>query len=99
MYAIRSYYEFAHRELIQAIEAQDELQRRIGKPKLELSKPRDRSALEQEIRTKVGSRLATATQIRDKKQRYDEISAIEAEIGDGYVNAFRSEKVAFDSLV
>jgi len=90
--------QFAHRELIQAIEAQDELQRRIGKPKLELSKPRDRSALEQEIRTKVGSRLATATQIRDKKQRYDEISAIEAEIGDGYVNAFRSEKVAFDSL-
>jgi polyribonucleotide nucleotidyltransferase len=90
--------QFAHRELIGAIDAQDELQRRIGKPKVALSTPRDRGTLEQEIRTKVGSRLETATQIRDKKQRYDEISAIEAEICDGYINAFRGERVAFDSL-
>jgi polyribonucleotide nucleotidyltransferase len=90
--------QFAHRELIRVIDIQEDLQRRIGKPKLELSKPRDRSALEQEIRAKVGSRLEAATQIRDKKERYDEISAIEKEIRDGYVNAFRSEKVAFDSL-
>jgi len=90
--------QFAHRELIGAIDAQDELQRRIGKPKVALSTPRDRGTLEQEIRSKVGSRLETATQIRDKKQRYDEISAIEAEICDGYINAFRGERVAFDSL-
>jgi polyribonucleotide nucleotidyltransferase len=90
--------QFAHRELIRVIDVQDDLQGRIGKPKIELSKPKDRSALEHEIRAKVGSRLEAATRIRDKKQRHDETSAVEAEIRDGYVNAFRSEKVTFESL-
>jgi polyribonucleotide nucleotidyltransferase len=90
--------QYAHRELIRVIEIQDELQRLIGKPKIELSAARDRSALEQEIRTKVGSRLEVATQIKDKKERTDAIKAVEGEIRDGYASAFRSEKVAFDSL-
>ena len=90
--------QFAHGEVIRVIKIQDDLQSRIGKPKVELSKPRDHSVLEQEIRGKVGSRLEAATQIRDKKQRYDEISAVEAEVCGGYIKAFRSEKVAFDSL-
>jgi polyribonucleotide nucleotidyltransferase len=90
--------QYAHRELTRVIEIQDELQRLIGKPKLELAAPRDRSALEQEIRTKVGSRLEAATQIKDKKERTDAVKAVEDEIRDGYVDAFRGEKVAFDSL-
>jgi polyribonucleotide nucleotidyltransferase len=90
--------QYAHRELIRVIEIQDELQRLIGKPKIELSAARDRSALEQEIRTKVGSRLEVATQIKDKKERTDAIKAVEGEVRDGYASAFRSEKVAFDSL-
>jgi polyribonucleotide nucleotidyltransferase len=63
-----------------------------------LSPPRDRSALEQEIRGKVGSRLEAATQIKDKKERTDAIKEVEGEVRDGYASAFRSEKVAFDSL-
>ncbi len=90
--------QFAHRELIRVIEVQAELQRLIGKPKIELSPARDRSALEQEIRAKVGSRLEAATQIKDKKERTDAISQVEDEIRDGYVAAFRSEQVGFDSL-
>jgi polyribonucleotide nucleotidyltransferase len=90
--------QYAHREVIRVIEIQDELQRVIGKPKIELSAARDRSALEQEIRTKVGSRLEAATQIKDKKERTDAVKAVEDEIRDGYVDAFRGEKVAFDSL-
>ncbi|MBW2494859.1 MAG: polyribonucleotide nucleotidyltransferase, partial [Deltaproteobacteria bacterium] len=90
--------QFAHRELIRVIEVQDELRRLIGKPKMELSAPRDRGALEQEIRSKVGSRLEAATQIKDKKERTDAIDEVEGEIRDGYIAAFRSEKVAFDSL-
>jgi len=90
--------QYAHRELIRVIEMQDQLQRLIGKPKIELSAARDRSALEQEIRGKVGSRLETATQIKDKKERTDAIKAVEGEVRDGYASAFRSEKVSFDSL-
>ncbi|MCH8889691.1 MAG: polyribonucleotide nucleotidyltransferase [Myxococcales bacterium] len=90
--------QFGHRELIRVIDIQEDLQRRIGKPKIELSKPRDRSALEQEIRGKVGSRLEAATQIKDKKERTDAIKVVEGEVRDGYAEAFRSEKVVFDSL-
>jgi len=90
--------QFGHRELIRVIDIQDELQRKIGKAKIELSEARDCSALEQEIRGKVGTRLEAATQIKDKKERTDAIKAVEREIRDGYAEAFRSEKVAFDSL-
>jgi polyribonucleotide nucleotidyltransferase len=90
--------QFAHRELIRVIDIQDDLQSRIGKPKIELPTARDRSALEQEIRGKVGSRLEAATQIKDKKERTEAIKAVEGEVRDGYVEAFRSEKVVFDSL-
>ena len=90
--------QFAHSELIRVINIQDDLQSRIGKPKIELSVARDRSALEQEIRGKVGSRLEAATQIKDKKERADAIKSVEGEVRDGYRSAFRSEKVAFDSL-
>ncbi|MFB3118678.1 MAG: polyribonucleotide nucleotidyltransferase, partial [Myxococcota bacterium] len=90
--------QFAHRELIRVIDLQEDLQRRVGKAKIELPKARDRSALEQEIRDKVGSRLETATRIPDKKERYDALSEIEGEIRDAYSSAFRSEKIVFDSL-
>ena len=90
--------QFAHRELIRVIDIQEELQTRIGKPKIELPKARDRSGLEQEIRGKLGSRLEVATQIKDKKERTDAIKAVEGEIRDGYAEEFRSEKVVFDSL-
>ena len=90
--------QFAHGEVIRLVDLQEDLQRRIGKPKIELSTARDRSTLEQEIRGKVGSRLEAATQIKDKKERTDAIKTVEGEIRDGYIDAFRSEKVAFDSL-
>jgi polyribonucleotide nucleotidyltransferase len=90
--------QFGHSEVIRVIDLQEDLQRRIGKPKIELPKARDRSALEQEIRGKVGTRLEAATQIKDKKERTEAIKAVEGEIRNGYIEAFRSEKVAFDSL-
>jgi len=90
--------QFAHGELIRVIDLQEDLQRSAGKPKIELATARDRSALEQEIRGKVGTRLEAATQIKDKKERTDAIKTVEREIRDGYAEAFRSEKVAFDSL-
>ena len=90
--------QFAHRELIRVIDLQEDLQRRIGKAKIELPKARDRSALEQEVRDKVGSRLEAATRIQDKKERSDALREIEGEILDAYISAFCSEKVAFDSL-
>ena len=90
--------QFAHRELIRVIDIQEDLQRRVGKAKIELPKARDRSALEQEIRDKVGSRLEAATRIPDKAERSDALSEIGGEVRDAYLSAFRREKIAFDSL-
>ena len=90
--------QFAHRELIRVIDIQEDLQRRVGKAKIELPKTRDRSALEQEIRDKVGSRLEAATRIPDKAERSDALSEIGGEVRDAYLSAFRREKIAFDSL-
>ncbi len=90
--------QYAHGEVTRVIDLQEDLQRRAGKEKLALAPARDRSGLEREIREKVGSRLEEATQIRDKKQRYDALSAIDDEILDSYVSALRRERVAFDSL-
>ncbi|HXV36180.1 MAG TPA: polyribonucleotide nucleotidyltransferase [Myxococcota bacterium] len=90
--------QFAHRELVRAIDVQEDLQRRIGKPKLPLALPSDRGALERAIRDKAAARLEAATRIRDKKQRYEALAAIDDEILEAHVRSFRSERVAFDSL-
>jgi polyribonucleotide nucleotidyltransferase len=95
---VLSALQFAHRELIPVIDIQEELQRKVGKTKLVSSPVPDRSALQQEVREKAASRLAAAVQVSDKKERSDQIKAIENEVLEDYLGAYRSEKVPLDSL-
>ena len=90
--------EFAHRELRSSLDAQLELQRKVGKPKLEVPSRDERAALEAEVRRLAEARLAEAVRIREKEQRYSTIAAVEKEVVDALVAAYRSESVAFDSL-
>jgi polyribonucleotide nucleotidyltransferase len=90
--------KFGHSEVVRVIDTQEELQGKVGKPKMTVPEPRDRSALEGQIRDKAGSRLDDAMQIVDKGDRSRAIKEVEGEIIDGFVSAFRSEKVALDSL-
>jgi polyribonucleotide nucleotidyltransferase len=90
--------QFAHGEVIRVIDVQEDLQRRVGKTKIPLTTKPDRGAQEQEIRDKAASKLEAAVQIREKKERSTAIHEIESEILDGYISAYRSEKVTLDSL-
>jgi len=90
--------ELAHRALRPAIEAQQELVRRVGKPKLAVAAPEDRKSLEAEVRQRAESRLAEAVRIREKEARYTAIALVEKEVVDALVSAYRNERVGFDSL-
>jgi polyribonucleotide nucleotidyltransferase len=90
--------EFAHRAIRSAIDAQEELRRRLGKPKLEVTPPPDRSTLEAQVAGLAEARLGEALRIREKEARYAAIAAVESEVVDKLVAAFRSERVALDSL-
>ncbi len=90
--------EFAHRALRGSLDAQLELQRKAGKPKLEVAGRQERAALEAEVRNRAEARLAEALRIREKELRYATIGEVEKEVVDALVAAYRSESVAFDSL-
>jgi polyribonucleotide nucleotidyltransferase len=90
--------EFAHRELRGSIDAQLELQRKAGKPKLEVAASEERASLDAQVRGLAETRLAEAVRIREKEQRYSGIASIEKEVVDTLVSAYRGERTAFDSL-
>ncbi len=90
--------EFAHRELRGSIDAQLELQRKVGKPKIAVATREERSSLEAEVKRLAEARLAEAVRIREKEQRYTAIATVEKEVVDTLIAAYRSEAVAFDSL-
>ena len=89
--------ELAHRALRPAIEAQQELVRRAGKPKLVVAAGEDHAALAAVVKGRAEARLAEAVRIREKEARYTAISEVEKEVVDALVAAYRSERVAFDS--
>ncbi len=90
--------QFGHKEVIRVIDTQEELQAKVGKPKLAPVTPRDISEIESKIRSQAGDRLDAASQIKEKKERSSAIKEIESEVIDGFMTAYRNEKVAFDSL-
>jgi polyribonucleotide nucleotidyltransferase len=72
--------------------------RKAGKPKLELPEPEVQSELVSRVRTKAEARLDEAVQIRTKHERYDAIAAIEKEVCDEFVDAYRNEPATLDTL-
>ncbi len=90
--------KFGHSEVIRVIDMQEELQRKVGKQKLAPIAAPDLSETEGQIRARAGDRLDTASRIKEKKERSAAIKEIEREVLNGFMDAYRSEKTALDSL-
>jgi polyribonucleotide nucleotidyltransferase len=90
--------KFAHGEIIKQVDVQEELQRRIGKPKIATAEPEDHSELERQVRAKAEARLDEAVRIRTKDERYAATGDVEQEVVDSFVTPYREERVTLDSL-
>ncbi|MEE9608228.1 MAG: polyribonucleotide nucleotidyltransferase [Myxococcota bacterium] len=90
--------KFAHAEILLQVDVQEELAKRVGKPKLEMAPPEDRSELVRQVRGKAEGRLAEAVQIRAKDERYAAIAEIDREVTEDFCAAYRKEAIALDSL-
>jgi polyribonucleotide nucleotidyltransferase len=88
----------AHQALQAPIQAQEELQRRAGKPKRELLPPSDRTALENRVRELAEDRLREASRIPTKQERYAGLAEVDRSVLDVFVSEYRGEKVVLDSL-
>jgi polyribonucleotide nucleotidyltransferase len=90
--------KLAHSEIAAVIDVQEELQRRVGRPKIEVAPPADRSELDRQVRAQAEARLDEAVRIPTKAERYAAIAEIEKEVLEGFLASYRSEKAALDSL-
>jgi polyribonucleotide nucleotidyltransferase len=90
--------KFGHSEVVKLIDLQQELVDLVGKPKMAVRAPQDRSAFESKVREKAAARLDEAVQIRTKHDRYDAISAIEKEVAAEFVDAYRNEPASLETL-
>jgi polyribonucleotide nucleotidyltransferase len=90
--------ELAHGEIVKAIDAQELLRGKAGKPKLVLPEVEDRSALEARVRARAEGPLAEAVRIQAKGERYAAIAQIEEKVLGELVGAYREEPRTLDSL-
>jgi polyribonucleotide nucleotidyltransferase len=88
----------AHGELQPIIETIEELQSKLGQPKIVPAPAPDTSALEAEIRQKAESRLSEAMKIGAKHERGLAVKTIEKEVKREIVDAYRDEKISIESL-
>jgi polyribonucleotide nucleotidyltransferase len=88
----------AHAAIVPALDAQDDLQRRRGKPKLVVPPSRDRAVLADRVRASAETRLASALRLTKKEERYASIAEIEKGVLESFLEPYRSERVAFESL-
>ena len=88
----------AHGELVKIIDVQEDLQKKVGKPKIEIAPAEDQSELEQKVRAGAEAQIAEATGIRTKMERYARLAEIDAEVVDEFVTAYRNEKATLDTL-
>ena len=88
----------AHAEIVKGIDAQEELQKKVGKEKIKVAEAPDISAVEAQVREKAEARLSDAVRITTKGERYKAIAEVEKEVLDAIVSAYRSEPCKVDSL-
>jgi polyribonucleotide nucleotidyltransferase len=88
----------AHRELQPLIEIQEELVRRVGRPKRAVAAPAEEVELRRRVRAAAEQDLRAALAVRDKHDRYAGMAAVEARVLEQFTTPFRQERVAFDSL-
>ena len=90
--------QFAHAALLPQIDAQEVLQRRVGKTKKEVPAAPDVSELERRVKELCGDELERAVRIPAKAERYAAIKQAETRVVDTLAREFRAERVALDSL-
>jgi polyribonucleotide nucleotidyltransferase len=90
--------QFAHREMLPLIEMQEELARRAGKPKLQVTPPQRDAALEARVREAAEARLRDAVRIQSKAERYAAIDAVESEVAERVAGEFRDAPAPLGSL-
>ncbi len=90
--------KYAHGEILNSIDVQEDLARRVGKAKIPTPEPVDRAELERQVRAGAEGRIAEALGIRDKAERYRALAEIESAVLDEFTTAYREEPVALDSL-
>jgi polyribonucleotide nucleotidyltransferase len=88
----------AHGAILPLLDAQEDLRGRLGRPKQVPPAPRDRESLARQVRERAEARIADALRIPVKQERYAALDAVEDEVLAGIVEAFRKERVSFDSL-
>jgi polyribonucleotide nucleotidyltransferase len=90
--------KFAHGEIVRSIEVQEELCEKAGQPKMEVAAPEDLSGLQTQVRERAEAKLSEAVGIRSKHERYDAIAAVEKQVLEGFVSAYREEPCRLDTL-
>ena len=88
----------AHGEIVNAIDEIDGLAKKIGKTKIVVPEAVDKSDLESKVRAQAEAQLSEAVRIVAKHERYDAIAAVEKEVIDGFVSAYRDEPAKLDTL-
>ncbi len=88
----------AHGEIVNAIDEIDALAKKVGKTKIVVPEAIDKSDLESKVRAQAEAKLREAVRIVAKHERYDAIAAVEKEVVDGFVTAYRDEPAKLDNL-
>ncbi|CAG0981326.1 polyribonucleotide nucleotidyltransferase [Myxococcaceae bacterium] len=90
--------KFAHEAILPQIDAQEDLQRRAGKPKKEPAPAADHSVVAARVRQMAQAKLDEALSIRTKAERYAALKGVDAAVVEELAAEYRQEKVAIDSL-
>jgi polyribonucleotide nucleotidyltransferase len=89
---------FAHAEIQPLLEVQEKLRGLVGKEEIVPKPAVVPEELVKEVKAQAESRLEEALRIQAKHERSSAVKAIEREVKDGFVQAYRQEKVQVDSL-
>ena len=90
--------QFAHKEILAQIDLQEQLIARRGRPKREVAVAQGDADLASRVRSRAEAPLREAVKVREKLERYAKIAEVESEVLTEFTEAFRQEKVSFDSL-
>ncbi len=89
---------FAHEQMMPILDAQEELQRAVGRPKIETAADPGDSALEQRVRGLAENRLGEALALTDKHERYGSIREVETEVVEELASEYRKAPASLDTL-
>jgi polyribonucleotide nucleotidyltransferase len=89
---------FGQRCVEPMLDAQEELARRLGKPKRVVSAPERNGELRERVQRIARERVAAASRIVEKKKRYSAFAEIEAEVANALLAEYRGRPVELRTL-